>query len=68
MARGVNEEFAPPTINPGAITCRGDRALKTAYQTDSESGKGVAEPYRRDRFRLFFSIMVDQPWRGTSAS
>lgn len=54
MARGVNEEFAPPTINPGAITCRGDRALMTAYQTDSESGKGAAEPYRRDRLRLFF--------------
>ena len=43
MARGVNEEFAPPTINPGAITCRGDRALKTAYQTDSESGKEANE-------------------------
>lgn len=43
MARGVNEEFAPPTINPGAITCRGDRALKTAYQTDSEPGEEANE-------------------------
>ncbi len=32
---------APPS--PGVITCRGDRALMTAYQTDSESGKEVNE-------------------------
>ena len=43
MVWSASEEFAPPTINPGAITCRGDRALKTAYQTDSESGKEANE-------------------------
>ena len=61
MARGVNEEFAPPTINPGAITCRGDRALKTAYQTDSESGKEANEADTEEVIGLtsFFSVRLD---------
>ena len=59
MARGVNEEFAPPTINPGAITCRGDRALKTAYQTDSESGK---EAYKADTEEVLNFIFFRFLW------
>ena len=49
---------APPS--PGVITCRGDRALMTAYQTDSESGKEVNEAGTEEVLvsSSFFSVFV----------
>ena len=45
--------------HPGVITCWRERALKTAYQTNSESGKEVTRlTPKRCRSRLF-SVRLD---------